>query len=192
MCLVVVGLWFLWRRRKKRRKKKIFVKVAETNTVSVTCGELVDDQISFILSFLYSVAQLLVAVVASVLLRLRTDGMRSVEFSMAYGVGKLNAFILEEVMTFWMRHVDLETEGNPRPIFLSASLSSEEAEQYVQLLKEYLDIFAWSYVEITGLDPEIVVHRQHIKPDAKPFKQAQRRFHPLLMDGPDRTSSHRQ
>ncbi|KAJ4963932.1 hypothetical protein NE237_023871 [Protea cynaroides] len=85
-----------------------------------------------------------------------------------------------------VRQVDLGTEGDPRPIFLSASLSSEEAEQYVQLLKEYLDIFAWSYAEMPGLDPEIAVHRQHIKPDAKPFKQAQRRFHPLLMEKIDK------
>lgn len=66
-----------------------------------------------------------------------------------------------------VRQVDLGTEGDPRPIFLSASLSSEEAEQYVQLLKEYLDIFAWSYAEMPGLDPEIAVHRLNIKPDAK-------------------------
>lgn len=32
-----------------------------------------------------------------------------------------------------------------------------------------------------GLDPEIAVHRLNIKPDAKPIKQAQRRFHPLLI-----------
>lgn len=65
--------------------------------------------------------------------------------------------------------------------FLSASLSSEEAEQYVQLLKEYWGKFAWSYADMPGLDPEIAVHRLNIKPDAKPIKQAQRRFHPLLM-----------
>lgn len=34
-----------------------------------------------------------------------------------------------------VRQVYLGTEGDPRPILLSASLSSEEAEQYVQLLK---------------------------------------------------------
>jgi len=33
-----------------------------------------------------------------------------------------------------------------------------------------------------GLDPEIAVHRLNIKPDAKPIKQALRRFHPLLME----------
>ena len=31
-----------------------------------------------------------------------------------------------------------------------------------------------------GLDPEIAVHRLNIKPDAKPIKQAQRRFNLLL------------
>ncbi|KAK8575037.1 hypothetical protein V6N12_062714 [Hibiscus sabdariffa] len=38
------------------------------------------------------------------------------------------------------RVVDLETEGGPYLIFLSANLSSEEDEQYIQLLKEYLNL----------------------------------------------------
>ncbi|KAJ4970870.1 hypothetical protein NE237_003969 [Protea cynaroides] len=73
-----------------------------------------------------------------------------------------------------VRQVDLGTEGYPRPIFLSANLSTEEAEQYVQILKEYLDKFAWNYAEMPGLDPKITVYWQNIKPDAKPFKQVQR------------------
>lgn len=44
-----------------------------------------------------------------------------------------------------VRQVDLGTEGDPRPIFLSASLSSEEAEQ--DLLKEDFGIFAWSQAD---------------------------------------------
>lgn len=40
-----------------------------------------------------------------------------------------------------VRQVDLGTEGDPRPIFLSASPASSEAEQDVQ---EHLGIFAWS------------------------------------------------
>ncbi|KAJ4952263.1 hypothetical protein NE237_029095 [Protea cynaroides] len=47
--------------------QKMFVKVAETNTVFVTCGELMGDQIFFILVFLYWLAQLLNVVVASLL-----------------------------------------------------------------------------------------------------------------------------
>ncbi|KAJ4952079.1 hypothetical protein NE237_028911 [Protea cynaroides] len=49
------------------------------------------------------------------------------------------------------------TEGDPCPSFLSASQTSEEAEQYVHFFKEYLDIFAWSYAEMPRLDPKIAV-----------------------------------
>ncbi|KAJ4968114.1 hypothetical protein NE237_014815 [Protea cynaroides] len=129
MCLLVVGLWFLWRRRKIRRKKKILVKVVETNTICVICGELVGDQISFILAFLYLVVQLLVVVVTSLLLRLCADGKRSMGFSVAYGVSKLNGFILEPVMTFGQGGV----EGCFQLVLLRRGRLTETLDRLVQL-----------------------------------------------------------
>lgn len=41
--------------------------------------------------------------------------------------------------------INLATRGEePRPIFVSASLSKEMREQVVQLLKEFKDVFAWT------------------------------------------------
>ncbi|KAJ4967350.1 hypothetical protein NE237_019199 [Protea cynaroides] len=105
LCLLVMDLWFFWRRHKKWKKKNMFIKVAEMNTDSVTCVELVGDWISILLAFLHWVAQLLGAIVASLLLRLCTYDMRPVGFSMAYGVDELKAFLLEIGMTFWVRNL---------------------------------------------------------------------------------------
>nr|GME13983.1 uncharacterized protein LOC109192688 [Ipomoea batatas] len=54
-------------------------------------------------------------------------------------------------------------------------------EIYVALLKEYIDVFAWTYKEMPGLDPKVVVHRLAMKKACRPVKQAQRRFRPELI-----------
>ena len=46
------------------------------------------------------------------------------------------------------------------------------------LLKEYRDVFAWTYEEMPGLDPSLVVHRLSITPGVKPVKQGPRIFRP--------------
>ncbi|TYK27554.1 uncharacterized protein E5676_scaffold22G00230 [Cucumis melo var. makuwa] len=56
-----------------------------------------------------------------------------------------------------LKEVNLGTIEEPRPTFISASLSSEQEDKYMSLLTEYKDIFAWSYKEMSGLDPKIEV-----------------------------------
>ena len=40
----------------------------------------------------------------------------------------------------------------------------------VALLKEYKDVFAWSYQEMLGLSPNLVTHELKVDPNAKPVK----------------------
>ena len=63
---------------------------------------------------------------------------------------------------------------------IGSALSTYERVCLVQLLKSYLDIFAWSYQDISGLDPSIVQHRLTFLPYARPIKQKLRRLHPHL------------
>nr|GMC49142.1 uncharacterized protein LOC109175453 [Ipomoea batatas] len=49
-----------------------------------------------------------------------------------------------------LKEVDLGTPENPRPIFISTLLSNEDEKIYVELLKEYIDVFAWTYKEMPG------------------------------------------
>ena len=41
----------------------------------------------------------------------------------------------------------------------------------VALLREYIDVFAWSLEELKGVDPSVVTHNIPMTPDATPVKQ---------------------
>lgn len=43
----------------------------------------------------------------------------------------------------------------------------EEKSELIQLLKEFKDIFAWEYSEISGLDPSLVVDMLNMEPGTK-------------------------
>jgi hypothetical protein len=95
---------------------------------------------------------------------------------------------------------DVFSEGNLRNIFptipldifikprivenvhIGASCSSDEIVTYTSLFKEFCDIFAWSYEEMSGIDPEIVIHEIKTYPDAKPIQQRLRPVHPHKAD----------
>ncbi|XP_070022412.1 uncharacterized protein [Nicotiana sylvestris] len=77
--------------------------------------------------------------------------------------------------------VNLGTDEEPRPTYLSALLEVYEESTYIELLKEFRDVFAWSYKEMLGLDPKVVVHHLAVKNGARPVKQAQRCFRPDLV-----------
>ncbi|KAL0462267.1 UNVERIFIED_CONTAM: Transposon Tf2-12 polyprotein [Sesamum latifolium] len=80
-----------------------------------------------------------------------------------------------------LREVNLGNTEDPWPIYTSASLTQEEEEAYIMLLHEFKDVFAWSYKEMPGLDPKVVVHHLSVKKGARPVKQGQHRFRPELI-----------
>ncbi|RVW75925.1 hypothetical protein CK203_051825 [Vitis vinifera] len=66
----------------------------------------------------------------------------------------------------------------PRELRIRSDLSTDERDSLIQLLRSYLDVFAWSYEDMPGLDPSIVQHRLPLLPHARPVKQKLRRLHP--------------
>jgi len=67
--------------------------------------------------------------------------------------------------------INLESEAYPKPIFISESLSASKKEDLLHLVREYIDIFAWNFKDMPGLDPQVAMHRLNINPDVKPVKQ---------------------
>jgi hypothetical protein len=63
-------------------------------------------------------------------------------------------------------------------VHIGASCSPDEIVTYTSLFKEFCDIFAWSYEEMPGIDPKIVIHEIKTYPDAKPVWQCLRPVHP--------------
>jgi len=74
--------------------------------------------------------------------------------------------------------INLGTEEDKKEIKIGASLEASVKKRVVELLKEYVDIFAWSYKDMSGLDTNIVVHRLPLKPECPLVKKKLRRTHP--------------
>ena len=54
-------------------------------------------------------------------------------------------------------------EENPKMIKLSKSLPPERKRKYIELFKEYIDVFAWGYEDLKSYDTSIIQHRIPIK-----------------------------
>jgi hypothetical protein len=61
-------------------------------------------------------------------------------------------------------------------VFVGADCSPEEIQIYMDLFKEFRDVFAWSYEEMPGINPNIVEHEIIMYPNAKPVRQ---KLHPV-------------
>ncbi|XP_059635368.1 uncharacterized protein LOC132277533 [Cornus florida] len=72
--------------------------------------------------------------------------------------------------------INVGTEEDHRPLFVSALLEPNFQANLIKLLKEYKDCFAWSYEEMPGLTRKLVEHRLPIKKDFQPYKQPPRRM----------------
>ena len=74
--------------------------------------------------------------------------------------------------------VDFGTHNQPKELKIGTSLSPGEKDRLIDLLRSYLDVFAWSYEDMPGLNPSIVQCHLPTLPHARQVKQKLRRFHP--------------
>ena len=65
---------------------------------------------------------------------------------------------------------NIGTNANPKIIMLSKALDSKNKHKYITLMKEFLDVFAWSYEDLKEYDTSIIQHRIPIKENEKPFR----------------------
>ena len=69
--------------------------------------------------------------------------------------------------------INLAEEGEePKEVKIRTHFTVEQKEALIALLREFHEIFAWSYQDMLGLDTNIVVHKIPLKPECKPIKQA--------------------
>jgi hypothetical protein len=66
-------------------------------------------------------------------------------------------------------------------IKLSKSLSPEKKHKYIELFKEFADVFAWIYDHLNRYDTSIIQHKIPIKEEHNPFKQKLKRINPKLL-----------
>jgi hypothetical protein len=82
----------------------------------------------------------------------------------------------EEVMD-----CNIGTVENPKIVKLSKALPPEQNDRYVSLMKNFADIFAWSYEDLKTFDNEIIQHKIPLKVDYNPFRYNIKKFNPMLI-----------
>ena len=70
-----------------------------------------------------------------------------------------------------MDTINLGIEEDKREVKVGAYLEPSVKELLIQLLHKYVEVFAWSYEDMPGLDANIVAHRLPTKEDCPPVKQ---------------------
>ena len=69
-----------------------------------------------------------------------------------------------------MEEVNLGTIDDPRLINIAKELAPTEKSAMVDLLKEYKDVFVWSYSDMYGLNPRFYPHQIHLHTNTKPVQ----------------------
>ena len=78
--------------------------------------------------------------------------------------------------------INLGTEEDIREVKVGANLEPSVKERLIQLLHEYVEVFAWSYEDMSGLGTDIVVHHLPTKEDYPPVKQKVRHMRPEMSE----------
>ncbi|XP_073264252.1 uncharacterized protein [Populus alba] len=77
--------------------------------------------------------------------------------------------------------INVGNEKIKRELKIGTLITHEEKKELIALLRDYVDVFAWSYEDMPGLDMDIVVHRIPLVEGCKPIKQKLRRTHPEIL-----------
>lgn len=76
---------------------------------------------------------------------------------------------------------NLGTKETPKMINLSKSLPLDQKLKYVELMREFQEVFAWSYEDLKSYDTSIIQHTITLKENQKQFKPKLRRINPVLL-----------
>lgn len=58
-----------------------------------------------------------------------------------------------------LKDLNLGTIENPKVIKVSVNLDEEFKEDLKVLLQEFMDVFAWEYSDLRGMDPRVYRHQ---------------------------------
>ena len=67
--------------------------------------------------------------------------------------------------------VDLGIDSAKREVKIGTGMTAPIREELTALLKDYQDIFAWSYQDMAGLSSDIVQHRLPLNPECSPVNK---------------------
>ena len=101
--------------------------------------------------------------------------------------GELARLLLQEERSIQpheelVESVNLGTKEDGKEVKIGVNLDPSVKQRLIQMLRDYVEIFAWSYEDMPGLDTDIMAHRLPTKEDCPPVKQKVRRMHPEMSE----------
>jgi hypothetical protein len=76
---------------------------------------------------------------------------------------------------------EIGTKEESKMVKISKLLPPEIKGKYKDLLRQFKDVFAWSYDELRTYDTTMINHKIPLKPGVKPFRQKRRQINPILL-----------
>lgn len=74
--------------------------------------------------------------------------------------------------------INLGIEESPKIIHVSQSLLVEEKENFTKFFQEKKINFTWTYLDMSSLDTDLIMHHLSISLGVKPIKKKLRKMHP--------------
>ena len=66
----------------------------------------------------------------------------------------------------------------PKTMLIAREMQSAEKTKLTELLRQYKDVFAWSFKDMKGLDPTFCQHQINLHKDAKLVQQRRSKLNP--------------
>lgn len=76
---------------------------------------------------------------------------------------------------------NIDTNKDTKFVKLSSKLLREKRVEYAELLKEFFDVFAWTYDDLKTYDTSVIEHTISLKEEPKPFRKKLRQINPMLL-----------
>ena len=69
-----------------------------------------------------------------------------------------------------------------KPVIISATLTENEEQKLLNILRKYKEAIAWSIEDLKGISPSICMHKIMLEDNAKTSIEHQRRQNPVMKD----------
>ncbi|CAN6560289.1 unnamed protein product [Malus baccata var. baccata] len=73
-------------------------------------------------------------------------------------------------------------EDQTLPVIISSSLTAQEEDKLIRVLKEHKSAIGWTLADIEGISPTTCMHCILLEEGAKPSREAQRRLNPPMLE----------
>jgi hypothetical protein len=68
------------------------------------------------------------------------------------------------------------------PVIIASNLVDAQEEELLEVLREHKEAIGWTIEDIKGINPSLVMHKIHLKENAKPLREPQRRLNPAMQE----------